>query len=322
MEFFEHLSAKYGYEYISTVEEFRTTLKYRDKIGPYWKSDGIGFDHLERVVMGSDYEKESPFTRVNSYIVAKGKNGKLNFLGFDYFEIELENGSKIILSSCVKPIITSGDECLYKTNIKGEKYVKDVIFSKGNNLIGYNFLTRQTFTKEGIGKCVKAFRDKLMILHDGDLSIYRIVEERDGIDYIDKTWIEKCDEFYSDEKEIVKCSSVNTEISKSDTFGYMESMHNEIYKLDFKDKTSRLLIVNGDDEFTLTDYYRALKFRKPYIYPPLDNRGNSSAEYICPDMGLTFNFTGENGEKLEMLLDENLKTHHRTRILNLNDRGE
>jgi hypothetical protein len=320
MELTEHLSSKYGYEYISTVEEYITSFKYRDKLGPCWESDGVGFDYLERVIMGYGFEeKRCPFTRINSFVVARGSNRKVNLISCNYFEIEL-NDTRIISSDGIKVIIANADKCVYKRKIKGEEYIKDVIFSKGNDMIGYNFVTRSTFEKKDIGKCVRANKDELVVVHEGNLVTYKVLEEDEGIDYIDVTRIVRQNDFYEDDKEIVRCTPIDTEIKEADKFYHtIESMHDEVYQLDFKDKTSRLLIITGDSIKT-TDYYGSLKYRKPYIYPPLDESEYAPDEYMWPDIGLTFNYS-ENGEKKELLLDEKLNVHHRPRILNLSDRG-
>lgn len=65
MELTEHLSAKYGYELESYVEEYKTTLEYQEKLGPSLNSDG------EVIIRRSPESVESPCTRYNSFILAR-----------------------------------------------------------------------------------------------------------------------------------------------------------------------------------------------------------------------------------------------------------
>jgi hypothetical protein len=318
MELTEHLSAKYGYELESYVEEYKTTLEYQEKLGPSLNSDG------EVIIRRSPEEIESPCTRYNSFLLVR-KNNKLDFIKFDYFEIELENGNTIYISDKPEVIISGIDECLGWNNLKNEDWVKDVLFSKGNNIIGYNFVTNKTFSFDGIGKCIRAEDNELILLRDGELVTYRVVEEDEGVDVVDTTRIVRQDTFYEDKKEITRCTPVDIEVKKGDKFYYStESMHCSIsvYKLDFKDKTTRLLILDRQDNIITTDYYNSIRLRKPYIYPPLEDGLSRYMrnEHAWADKGLTFNYT-KNGESGEMLIDEDLDIHHRKRILNLSDRG-
>lgn len=294
----------YGYTLKDIVQDYIYTLKYKDTMVCFDK-DTFGLESGNYLYLGNSIEEDSPFIRHNTYFTAY-KDGKLFFGVCNYFNVGNE---MLYMTEEPKFIIKDLDSYVCEKYYKNKDFLKYILFTKGNNIIGFNFLTKKEFKLKNIGKLIKEEDGTLLFLNDVGLVTYKTIENdpKDGLEYVDHTDFKFDKILYQDEKKIINCTRLDGKGSWDDIIGSIDS---DIYKLDFEDETTRLLFLNEEKQ-VLSNYYKRLTLEETCIFTPVAVVDKYESE--CPDAGLTFEYD-DGVNKGELLIDKNMNFKHREKV--------
>lgn len=292
MGFEELIYQKFGCNLIRIVESYSNNLTYTNSS---IKPNSKGVSIVESM------NKKSPFERINTYFIAE-KNGKLSFCYIEYFGAF---DTILVTPDLEEPqvIIDDIDIDIYERFFKKSKNLKHILFTKGNSIIGYNFYTKKVFEFKDIGKFINIYEDRILLLNSKGLEIYKIIDNKDFKEIKDYTKLSFEELVYKDEKKIVNCTQI--EVTNPSC-----SIDADIYKLDFDDDTTRLLLAADNGNLMLTKYYKKLIFEETCIFPSIKYMGKEETKVSTE---LTFEYYDgiRNGE---LVIDSDFNITHREKV--------